>query len=260
MVRALALVLTVVTGASGLVYEITWQKYLATLLGSHGEATAAVLAIFLGGLSLGYLLFGSLTRRLYLTASQSGRTPRLLVTYGVIEASIGLYAFAFPALFSAAQMISGWLPVDDSAVAFIFDVLLAAFLIGPPSVLMGGTIPILTQALARDLNDATRFHALVYALNTLGAFVGALAAGFWLIPTLGLIGVLHTVGWLNLLAGISFVALGLRRSATRPSVEAPAERGSIERFSVESTPTCGCTPRNRRHNDCDVIVQVGRSS
>jgi len=49
MIRWIALVLTAMTGFSGLVYEVVWQKYLATLLGSHSEATAAVLAIFLGG-------------------------------------------------------------------------------------------------------------------------------------------------------------------------------------------------------------------
>ena len=58
MIRLTALLLTVLTGFAGLVYEVTWQKYLAALLGSHGEATAAVLAIFLGGLSAGYALFG----------------------------------------------------------------------------------------------------------------------------------------------------------------------------------------------------------
>jgi predicted membrane-bound spermidine synthase len=47
MTRALALLLTIATGFSGLVYEVAWQKYLATLLGSHSEATAAVLGLFL---------------------------------------------------------------------------------------------------------------------------------------------------------------------------------------------------------------------
>ena len=42
MTRLIALLLTLLTGFTGLVYEVTWQKYLATLLGSHGEATAAV--------------------------------------------------------------------------------------------------------------------------------------------------------------------------------------------------------------------------
>ena len=50
MTRAAALFLAIFTGFTGLVYQVTWQKYLATLLGSHSEATAAVLGIFLGGL------------------------------------------------------------------------------------------------------------------------------------------------------------------------------------------------------------------
>ena len=62
LVRGTALLLTMLTGFSGLVYEVAWQKYLATLLGSHSEATAAVLALFLGGLSVGYSLFGAVTR------------------------------------------------------------------------------------------------------------------------------------------------------------------------------------------------------
>src|SRR5262249_8809170 len=55
MARRAALALTCVTGFSGLVYAGAWQKDFAALLGSHGEATAAVLALFLGGLSAGYM-------------------------------------------------------------------------------------------------------------------------------------------------------------------------------------------------------------
>jgi spermidine synthase len=210
MTRILALALTVMTGFSGLVYEVAWQKYLATLLGSHGEATAAVLAIFLGGLSLGYALFGRITRRLLVRAAAVGRPARLLAGYGLIESAIGLYAFAFPTLFGWAQVVSYASPLGGTATAFSFDVMLATLLIGPPSVLMGGTIPILTQALARSLEDATRFHALVYSFNTAGAFFGALAAGFWLVPSLGLAGVVETVGWLNVAAGAAFIAVGWR--------------------------------------------------
>jgi len=74
--------------------------------------------------------------------------------------------------------------------------------------MMGGTIPILTQALARGLADATRLHALVYAFNTAGSFAGALCAGFWLVPSLGLVGVLYAMGSVNLFAGSLFIAIG----------------------------------------------------
>ncbi|MEL7451273.1 MAG: hypothetical protein AAFN78_18820 [Pseudomonadota bacterium] len=56
--RRIALLLTLFTGFTGLVYEVTWQKYLATLLGSQSEATATVLGIFLGGLAVGYWFCG----------------------------------------------------------------------------------------------------------------------------------------------------------------------------------------------------------
>jgi predicted membrane-bound spermidine synthase len=206
MTRFAALLLTVATGFSGLVYEVAWQKYLATLLGSHAEATAAVLAIFLGGLAVGYALFGHVTRRLARRARRSGQSPQLLLFYAGIEACIGLYALAFPVLFGAAQTISLLVPLH-AGLGFAFDVLLTIALIGPPTVLMGGTIPILTLALAGDLQHATRIHAWVYGFNTLGAFAGALAGGFFLVPRLGLDGVLYAMGGLNLVAGAMFALL-----------------------------------------------------
>jgi spermidine synthase len=226
MVRSLALVLTFATGASGLVYEVAWQRYLATLLGSHSEATAAVLAIFLGGLSLGYSLFGAATTRLVERAHRAGRPPRLLRFYGLVEASIGVYALVFPWLFEGAQAVSARVPHGTTGAGFAFDVVIAALLIGPPSVLMGGTIPILTQALSRGLEDSTRLHAFVYGSNTAGAFLGALAAGFLLVPWLGLIRLMYAVAAVNLVAGASFVALGLRgrEQAVSPPPEGASPR------------------------------------
>jgi spermidine synthase len=228
MIRAAALLLTFATGVSGLVYEVAWQRYLATLLGSHSEATAAVLAIFLGGLSLGYSLFGSATRRLVARAHRAQRAPRLLLFYGFVEAGIGLYAVAFPALFSGVRWVSAYVPHGTSGAGFAFDVVLAAGLIGPPSILMGATIPVLTQALARSLEDATRFHALVYAFNTAGAFLGALGAGFVLVPWLGLVHLQYAVGAVNLLAGAAFVGMGLR---ARPLAALPPPGAAAPRVA-----------------------------
>jgi spermidine synthase len=210
--RVIALLLTFLTGFSGLVYEVSWQKYLATLLGSHSEATAAVLGLYLGGLAAGYAIFGWVVRRAIERASHAGRPSPLLLIYGLAESAIGLWAFAFPYLFGAVQRISFWMPPGHEAASFAFDVFLCLLLIAPPTILMGGTIPILTQALTRGLTDATRLHAFVYAFNTAGAFAGSLAAGFVLVHWLGLDGVLRAMGGVNLFAGAVFVGLGLRRS------------------------------------------------
>ncbi len=234
MVRPTALLLTVLTGFAGLVYEVAWQKYLAALLGSHGEATAAVLAIFLGGLSAGYALFGRATRSVYERARRRGQRPPLLLFYGGVEAGIGLYALAFPILFGLTQRLSLLGPSDHEALAFAFDVVLSALLIGPPAVLMGGTIPILTLALARDVERATRIHAWVYGANTLGAFAGALAGGFWLIPRIGLDGVVRGMACLNLAAALAFAALDRRAGSVAPASESTGWAEPAPRMAVWS--------------------------
>lgn len=230
MPRAIALLLTVLTGFSGLVYEVAWQKSFAILLGSHSEATAAVLGIFLGGLAVGYSLFGRVTRAVVGAARAEGREPRLLWLYGGVEAAIGAYALVFPFLFQGALAVSAWLPAGSEAVGFGVDVLMTALLIGLPTALMGGTIPILTQALARGLRDATRFHAFVYGFNTAGAFAGALAAGFWLVPALGIPATVRAMGAINLVAGGTFLLLGF---APRPVVAASEEgAGPLRAFAA----------------------------
>ena len=127
-----ALLLTVVTGFTGLVYEVTWQKYLATLLGSHSEATAAVLAIFLGGLSAGYALFGRATSGLLARAREDRQPLRLLFFYAGVEGGIGLYAFLFPLLFGLVQDLSLLLPHGNAGLSFLFDLLLSTLLLAPP--------------------------------------------------------------------------------------------------------------------------------
>ena len=232
MTRFTAIILTIFTGFSGLVYEVAWQKYLATLLGSQGEATAAVLAIFLGGLSAGYSLFGRATRRLVERSRQRRTLPRLLLFYGLIEAGIGVYALLFPLMFGVAQKLSLLVPIGTAGFAFGFDVLLSALLIGPPAVLMGGTIPILTLGLAGSRESATRIHALIYGCNTAGAFLGALAGAFLLIPRLGLDGVLYAMGLLNATAGFIFIALDRFGERVAPDLEhgPPVTTGLIKGF------------------------------
>jgi spermidine synthase/MFS family permease len=244
MLRPISLLLTVLTGFSGLVYEVAWQKYLATLLGSHSEATAAVLAIFLGGMALGYELFGRVARRIAARAGAAGEAPALLRTYGAVEASIGLWALAFPWLFGAAQRVSFFVPPGHEAPSFAFDVFLCALLLGPPTIAMGGTIPLLTQALSRSVAESTRVHAWIYATNTAGAFAGALAGGFALVPWLGLDGVLRAMGVVNLAAGAIFIAQGLasaRRAPPGADAAPSAPSAAAESAPPKSAPAHAAT-------------------
>src|SRR4030095_2426529 len=127
-------------------------------------------------------------------------------------------ALCFPVAFAGVQRASLALPAASETTAFALDVALSALLVLPSTLLMGGTVPLLTQGLSRSMDDATRFHAFVYAFNTAGAFVGALAGGFVLLPWLGLRNVMLAMGAVNLGGGASFVVLGAERAAPAPAV------------------------------------------
>ncbi len=230
--RAAALLLTVVTGFTGLVYEVAWQKILAVLLGSHTEATAAVLGFFLGGLALGYAVFGAVTRRVVARAESAGRPARLLRLYAAVEAAIGGHALIFPWLFEVAQRGSLWLPAAGEELAFARDAALAAMLVVPPALLMGATVPMLTQALSRRAEEATRVHAAVYGLNAAGACIGALAASFWLLPALGLVGGLRAMGIVNLASGAAYALLDRGARSAMPAAAPAAAPGPGNRLGT----------------------------
>src|SRR5205809_4939176 len=89
------LILFFCSGATALIYEVIWSKYLSQMFGSTIQAQTVVLAVFMGGLALGNRLFGA--------RSDVLQSP--LRVYGLIEISIGLYAFFFTSLYSAGDAV-----------------------------------------------------------------------------------------------------------------------------------------------------------
>jgi len=200
------------TGATALVYEVIWQRYLTRLTGNDSLATALILGILLGGLSGGYALCGWVSRR-------SSNPARV---YAAIEAVVGAWALVFPAFFAGVESASRswtfappwWLVVQGAICTVV--------LIGLPAVCMGGTVPLLTRSLAGSLEAATRVHARLYGTNTAGAFLGVLAAGYYLVPVLGLPASLRAMAVLNLLAALFFAWSSPPASDDTPKKHSPA--------------------------------------
>ena len=194
MLYRLAYVFVLVTGFTGLVYQVTWHQYLSFYLGSHAMAAALVLAVFFLFLSLGY---GVLGRNIHHIPIRNK-----LFVYGIIEALIGFYALLSPPLF---HLLMQYLPAGGQSQAgdFVLGFFFTTAYIGVPTFLMGTTIPILTQALARNYETSHGTHAAVYGLNTLGAVFGALLTGFVLIEAWGLPLTLLNTGILNILVGFA---------------------------------------------------------
>jgi spermidine synthase len=176
--------LLVLTGATGLVYQVVIGRLFALHLGSSGASLAVTLATFLGGLSLGAALAGrSAVRGLT-------RVAQPVLVYALLEGCVGLWALALPGL-SERAFTAFWAALQgqdpSTAGVLVAKLAVATGLILPLSTAMGATLPVLAAGVERM--EPVRGVLLVsryYAWNAAGAAVGALLAGFWLIEALGL--------------------------------------------------------------------------
>src|SRR3989304_7608646 len=199
---------TFVTGAAGLIYEVAWQKYLSRILGSDTVATAVILATFLGGLSGGYYLCGKLTTKV----------RNHFKAYALLEGIIAVWGFLFPVIFEAVDSATrGW-SFSPPVVIILQGLFCSALLMGIPTVCMGGTIPFLTRGIAQSVEEATGVHAKVYGINTGGAFLGTLAAGFFMIPSLGLPLTVMYTALLNFSAALFFFFSSIKLKSSDDTV------------------------------------------
>ncbi len=191
--RAWFFVIFTASGFSGLIYQSIWSHYLKLFLGHAAYAQALVLAIFMGGMALGAWVCGL----------RSTRWRHLLVAYAGAEAVIGLFALVFHPLFSTVTDFAYGTAMPalagSPAAVSAFKWSLAVLLILPQSVLLGMTFPLMSAGVLR-LHPERQGEtiAMLYFTNSLGAAVGVLASGFFLIRAVGLPGTMLTAGLINL--------------------------------------------------------------
>jgi spermidine synthase len=160
--------------------EVVWSRMLGWLLGATTWSVMTVLVAFLGGLGLGGILWGR-------WASRSARPLRL---FGLMEVSIGLYSLAVPILFEwlGQFLVTATRLVGDSADAAIaLRVIAVVLVLAPPTLLMGGTLPVLTRFVAAGRAQPGRTAGWLYAANTAGAVLGCFLTGCLLIFWLGVV-------------------------------------------------------------------------
>ena len=205
------------SGATALVYEVVWSKYLALIFGSTIYAQTVVLAVFMGGLALGNWLFGR----------RADLLKQPLATYGYVEMAIGIYAFFFDLLHSLADSLFiavGTGMLEKSLLLLIWKGVLATGLLLVPTVLMGGTLPLVAAWLQRSHEDPSRWSARFYSINSLGAVTGSLLSGFVLVRELGLVATLQAAALANLLIGGTAIILA-RKGGQAESVNAAVTGG-----------------------------------
>lgn len=211
-----------ISGGVGLAYELLWLRKLALLLGSTADASALLLACFMGGLGLGSFLFG---RR-----AEATRKP--LRWYGALELALAGYCAASPLILEAVEGLGplpgrAYSPLGGTVVGALAG--LAA--LGPPAVLMGGTLPMLLRSaeLCWVGGRGRAAAGWLYGINTLGAVAGTLLCAFWMVESFGVNASLRLGAALQALAAAGALALSL-------SGEPPAGHGAASPESRAARP------------------------
>jgi predicted membrane-bound spermidine synthase len=224
--RALYFLIFTVSGFSGLIYESIWSHYLKLFLGHAAYAQSLVLIIFMGGLAVGSWLASRF--------SAKSRSPLLI--YAAVEFIVGIAALLFHNVFTSTIEVfyNSILPSIGSPFAgATLKWLAASILIVPQSILLGMTFPIMSAGIIRRYPDAPGGSiAMLYFTNSIGAALGVLASGFWLIKLVGLPGTIVTAGLLNIALALAVWIL-VRLDASPETAPIKSEPTSDERSSLK---------------------------
>lgn len=138
------------SGASGLIYQVAWVRMLGLVFGVTVHAVSTVLAGFMAGLAVGSFVAGRFTERL--------RHP--LRAYGIIECGIGATGLATPWAFGALRdaypSINRWIESEATVwtglsgeaahlVAILLRFFIAFAILLVPTSLMGATLPVMLK-------------------------------------------------------------------------------------------------------------------
>ena len=206
------------SGLAGLIYEVLWVRMIDKVIGSAPFAVATVLAVFMGGLSLGSYLAGRRIDRI-------PEKKEMLALYGKLEVAIGIYGLLLPI----------FMVMVKPAYSFAYNHLFQSFwiytlftffgctlLLILPAALMGATLPILCRFYVAHLDHLGARTGRLYGINTIGAAVGACLAGFFLIRQFGVWGSIFFAAGINFLVGISCIFICRKGIASGQNPPKPA--------------------------------------
>lgn len=207
------------SGGAGLVHEVAWARALGQAIGNSLQGLTTALAVFLGGLGLGSAI----------ASRSAGRSRDPLRAYVVLEGLLALCGALAPWMAGALPRVlevAGPACRSESSLA-ILRVGLTAIALGPPTLLMGATLPYLVRECVRRGAVPRGAFAALYGANTLGASAGALVGSFVLLPLLGTRATFLAAGGLNALAAGAAALLSSRLPSRSEAGEAitiePAE-------------------------------------
>jgi spermidine synthase len=195
-----------ISGAAGLIHEVVWTRLLRLVMGNTAFSITTVLCAFMGGLALGSFLGGRFIDR---------RKDPLRV-FAFLEGTIAVYCLFLPWLIQGVEPIYRLIYQNTHTSFYLFSLIRFVFsgvLLLIPATFMGATLPVLSRFFVRSLDRVGYPVGLLYSINTFGAVLGGAAAGFFLIPTLGVTLTIRTACLFNALVSVTAYSLYRRLGA-----------------------------------------------
>jgi spermidine synthase len=184
-------------GMASFSLEVAWTRYFALLLGSSTYSFAVMLAAFIAGIALGSAV----------VARRGARLAAPLVTFGWVQVAAGAIILVllplYPYLPWPVLRMSVLLAAEGPGAFYLHEtarLLLCALVMLPATTLLGMSIPLMLRAIRRGSGRST---GQVYAWNTLGNVAGALVAGLFLLPLLGMEALLRACGAATVATGVA---------------------------------------------------------
>ena len=226
------------SGVSGLIYEVVWTRMLTYVFGGTTLAVSTVLTAFLGGLALGSYFGGKFI----------DKYKKPLLIYGVLELAIGFYGLLVPTIFSHEFLAPVWQNIvqlfeNFQFVSYLVRFVIATALLAIPTVFMGATLPVLSRYLTNVRSDMTSFNVgALYTINTAGAILGAFSAGFIFLPSFGVNSSVYIAAFINLVLAAAVILLAFLNKKVQADtpVTTSADQGDLETIvgkSQEQIPT-----------------------
>lgn len=197
-VAALTLALS---GAAALAAELAWTRLLALVVGPTTYAFSAMLATFITGLALGSALGARISRH--------ARLPGMWLALALASTVVSAWGASVVVNRLPLEMAAA-IPAAGSSLSTMLGPLLrgVAWLL-PMPIALGAAFPLAATLAAGDVERTPRAIADIYVANTAGAIIGALGAGFLLLPLAGLERSVRVIALIAILASLA-AALGAR--------------------------------------------------
>jgi len=205
------------SGCAALIYEIVWLQLLQLVIGSSAVSLGVLLGTFMGGMCLGSLTLSRIIPE---------RIHPLRV-YALLECGMALLGLTV--LFAVPAIGRLYAPYGGQGFAgILLRGLVAAVCLLPPTILMGATLPAISRWV-QTTSEGMSWLGLFYGGNTVGAVVGCLLAGFYLLREFNMATATGVAAAIN--ATVALVAFALsgrttHQPRTREEIAAPAGAGS----------------------------------